>query len=417
LIGSVESPPQSSVIRTRIAAVFTDDETFWRNLIVLVGGLAFLKGARLPSLWAATQAQFDYSAGFIKRGLYGELMDLLRIHHYLPFAAFSFLILAVFLVLLWRYVDARRSGIVGLMVAAVFFSSFSFTFLAHLVGYLGVFLTLLTIATLLIPRKEARICAGILVVLCGILIHEMFLFTCLPLLLLDAALEDTDRTGRLRLKYAALLLGTAIGVTLVTTLPRSLPPKRLASYSRQLAGKTDFALRQDCVAVLGRSLKDNLQIMGHICRSGWWATSEVEALFEVAPLLLFLLFVSFGLINRTRADLPKTALKIGVVAISLSPVVLSFLGWDVYRFYAWAGWNCFFAFVILRRRLASGSGDSIAGIRPVLLRNLAIAVIVINLSTGAGLMDGYQPSTFPYQNLVRSWISSVHNLKITPPER
>src|SRR5579871_1528497 len=51
----------------------------WTTLTIAVAIIAALKGVRLPSLWAATQLQLDYSAGFLKRGAMGSLFHLLHI--------------------------------------------------------------------------------------------------------------------------------------------------------------------------------------------------------------------------------------------------------------------------------------------------------------------------------------------------
>jgi len=45
-----------------------------RFVIALVFAVSLLKGARMPSLWAATHMTFNYSQGFIRRGLFGQVL-------------------------------------------------------------------------------------------------------------------------------------------------------------------------------------------------------------------------------------------------------------------------------------------------------------------------------------------------------
>jgi len=62
--------------------------------------MAVLKGLRRPSMWAATQAQLDYSHGFIKRGLLGAVYGPLGGDHYGRLSWIFAAELGVFLLLL-----------------------------------------------------------------------------------------------------------------------------------------------------------------------------------------------------------------------------------------------------------------------------------------------------------------------------
>jgi hypothetical protein len=409
--------------RERLMAIFASDELFWRKFAYFVGVIAFLKGVRLPSVWSATQAQFDYSSGFIKRGLFGELMDLLRIHQYSQFVVFSCVVLGVFVFLLWRYCGAIGNGAKESVVAAVFLSSLAFTYLAHLVGYLDIFLALLVLATLMISSRIIRAIAAIPIVICGVLIHEGFLFIYLPLLLFDyfigsIVMNGVDRSVAVRNRwYATILIGTAFGTALGAASVPSLSPAKLTIYSQQIAQKVDFPIRPDCVQILGRSIRDNLlNIKEQVALPYWWH-NQIDSFCEFAPTLLFLLLIGYRLIDRTFTDGSNVKLKAAITVVSLLPLAMNLFGMDVYRWSALSVLNAFIALAITKRHfLKSSSAFPQTGVS-TLLRNVAILLIAINLSSGSGLMDGYRTRTFPFLDLRKPWIESVFHHRLTVPDR
>ncbi len=409
-------------VRERLRAIFASDELFWHPFAYFVGVVAFLRGVRLPNIWSATIAQFDYSSGFIKRGLHGELMNFLHIHHYSQFVVFSCVVLAAFIFLLWRYAMMGNSAKES-VVAAVFLSSLAFTYLAHLVGYLDIFLALLVLATLLISSRTIRAIAAVPIAICGVLIHEGFLFTCLPLLLFDyligsSVMHRVDRSARIRDRwYAAILIGTAFGTALGVANVRSLSPAKLAIYSQQIAQKVDFPIRRDCVQILGLSMRDNLlSIKGLVAFPPWWH-NQLDAFCEFAPTILFLIFIGYRLIDRTFTHGSNTKLKAGITVVSLFPLAMNLFGMDIYRWFALSVLNAFIVLAIMRRHfLKSGNSFPQAGIS-TLLRNVAILLIAINLSSGSGLMDGYRPRTFPFLDLRKPWVESVFHHRLTMPDQ
>src|SRR4051812_36450618 len=118
----------------------------WRPFVVvawLVFAVALLKGLRMPSLWAATHLTFNYSHGFIRRGLIGELIRVLgrggRLYNYAFLAGTSIVLLvavAVVLGLVIRKALRADRGDVGLQGAVlVFAASPGLVFFIHEIGY------------------------------------------------------------------------------------------------------------------------------------------------------------------------------------------------------------------------------------------------------------------------------------------
>ena len=97
----------------------------------------------MPNLWSATHMTFNYTQGFIRRGLFGQVLRALggrNIYHYnkLALIAVVMFVLAVLaMARLTRRMLATDGGDRGLVAATlVFAASPGIVFLAHEIGYL-----------------------------------------------------------------------------------------------------------------------------------------------------------------------------------------------------------------------------------------------------------------------------------------
>ena len=117
-----------------------------------LGAIAFCKGIREPNAWSYTQAQLDYSAGFMRRGLFGAaLSHPLGLNLYGHFAVFStalLLLLFAALALLAHSSKLAERTPPGELLA-VYASSYSVSYLADMNGYLDIPLALLCVLPLL----------------------------------------------------------------------------------------------------------------------------------------------------------------------------------------------------------------------------------------------------------------------------
>jgi hypothetical protein len=195
------------------------DRRFWGWTALGLGVFAFCKGIRQPNDWSYTQAQLDYSAGLIRRGFFGATLGhWLHLNLYGHFAVVStalLLLLMAMLVLL-----ARSSKLADRMppgeLLAVYASSYSVSYLAHLNGYFDIPLALLCVAPLFVRRTGWRLAATVCSTLLAILIHEQFFFAFLPLsivsVLFGTATARTAAERRLAWAGGALLAVLGLGL-------------------------------------------------------------------------------------------------------------------------------------------------------------------------------------------------------------
>jgi hypothetical protein len=400
--GGVASNPNSR----GLAALIANDAWFWGAAAVLFSIVAILKGLRLPSLWAATQANLDYHQGFIKRGLFGQLARSSGAHiaHYEVFVLLSGALLLTLLALLAWWVS--RSGAPRLgqgVVVAVFGASYILTYLAQLIGYLEIPLAVLALAAVSSSTLHRRLIGVFLSGALGVLIHESYVLTFLPMTLLPALLAAfSGQRSRLRalMPVAAVVAAIAV-VALIVALGAPMTPQRVSDLQVAMTATVDFPTRGDFFPILTRSAADNVLIMMKTMSNGLWWLAQCNAFITFVPTIAFFLWIALDIVDTGHAEGERFAVKTLVVFASLCPLAMQLVGWDIYRWYALAAFSSFVSMTIV----CSHYGGAAGSVRSPALRNVGMLLIAINMATGTGLFDGYRVDTFPFVDL---WKSAIH---------
>ncbi|HKT73919.1 MAG TPA: hypothetical protein VJQ47_13590 [Steroidobacteraceae bacterium] len=380
---------------------------FWSGLTIVAAALAILKGLRLPNLWSATQMQFGYQFGFIKRGAVGAVLHAARVpvHHYWVFAAIAFLLLLVTVCTGALFIRRHALTTEAQTWTPVFVSSFAVTYVAHMVGYLDLILLTMTMLTLASSRKALRPALDYLVCACAVLVHEEFALTFFPLIWFYWVLEATD--SRLTQRRLSAINAVALPVvvcclSLIVALWRPMTALQMSTAEHAISVATDFPVRKDFLQVMQRSLADNVHIMaGKFRTAGWWL-DEMGAALALLWVGIFFAWRSNRLIEAARVVHPLLLKSLAACA-SFAPALMQLIGWDLYRWYALTALASFGVYLLTVRRLSDAPGaESSSGERAV-----AILLVALNLSTGAGLLDGYTVNTFPFIDPVKALIKST----------
>jgi hypothetical protein len=386
-----------------LTALLANDNWFWRAACILFCVIAILKGLRLPSLWAGTQANLDYSQGFIKRGLFGQLARSLGVHiaHYDVFVLVSGLLLVIMLVVLGCWV--LRSGALRLghgVVVAVFAASYALTYLTQLIGYLEIPLAILALVAVSIRALHGRL-IGVLISGClGVLIHESYVLTFLPMTLLPAFL-GAFAGGRTRLRVfmpIAVIVAIIAVVLLSIAWGAPMSAQRVSSLQAAMTATVDFPTRSDFFPVLARSAVDNVVIMMTTMSRGLWWLAECNAFVTFMPTAAFFLWIALDIVDAHQPEAQRLAVKAAVVLASLCPLAMQLLGWDIYRWYALAAFSSFVSMTIVCNHYGATARDGA-------LRNMGALLIAVNMATGTVLFGGTHVDTFPF---VDFWKSLIH---------
>ncbi|HLY54507.1 MAG TPA: hypothetical protein VKS60_03050 [Stellaceae bacterium] len=373
----------------------------WRRLAIVGGALAVAKGLRLPLLWAATQAQVDYSEGVVKRGLLGTINRALHLslEHYISFYAFSYMVFVVLAALV-----LRRLGRVGLSgtsggaaVVALFAASFGLTYLVNLIGYLDIILLLLAVVVLEIRHPLGQPAAALVLGVVACFFHEIYAIAFFPVTLLPVAL----RYAKGERAWAPLALaGAAVAAVLATAIflaaAQPLDADAVARLQGGVLRRVDFPIRSDFFPVFLRSgtenLRETIALMG---QSAWWIDQACAAL-AFLPTTACFVWVALRIAKSIYPGPAGRLARLAILVASASPLLMNVLGWDIYRWYAYTVIEAFLALTVVAEA-SGGSSFALRGREVVAV----LVLISLNLATSVGLISEDQAPTFPYKSEVQ----------------
>jgi len=387
---TAETTPVAEPRRRPFAGWLGNASSFWRAAALILGAVAALKGLHMPLTWAATQAQLDYSHGFIKRGLLGTIYRHVGGNHYRTLSGIFLLELAIFyLLLLWLTQRARLQERFGnLAVAALFTSSYAITYLAHLIGYNDIVNASLAIVLLLIRDAQRRFYAALVIVPIALLVHESFLFCFLPLVLLSFVLQGRSTLRSREMAYATALAGLAVVITIASSMHANMSRTMAMQLAAETAGRVDFPLRTDFFQVLSLSLRENIHAAFTSMTRPWWWILLGISVATLLPMLVLLVHLMRRLLHSADAS-RWTALA--TMAAMASPLLMHAMGWDVVRWNVWCAVAAYITLLLLAMHLPEGHL-----VLTLAERNAIILIIALNMASGYGLFDGLNTQPYPF---------------------
>ena len=340
--------------------------------------IAAYVGFRLPSLYSMTLYNIGITDGAWRRGIFGTVLSPLWEATQYRYGVMALVALGILALLLWTAIAAtwraRWDGQRLLVIA--WFISPAGAYLFHEIGYLDQFIYLLFFLSAYMVGRTAFI-APVIIMSFSVLVHELALFTTLPLFVLVSVLRGISARS---LGFLALPVSTGL---LLYFAPR-MTEEQVGATGARLQEVLPFEIRWDAVALFGRSLSET------------WAMefySPSQGFLIVLPLLIVstasTALVVFLLARRleTTVSLVRThwaqILATGATAV---PFFLVFLGWDFHR---WAFLGLVnFAIVMYLWLSHTVKQPSLATVA-ILLLPLAMLFY-----TPLEYFDGYAPRTF-----------------------
>jgi hypothetical protein len=373
------------------------ERRFWLWSAAGLGAIAFCKGIREPNAWSYTQAQLNYSAGFMRRGLFGAALGHpLGLNLYGHFAVFStvlLLLLFALIALLARSSKLAERTPPGELLA-VYASSYSVSYLANLNGYFDISLALLCVLPLFVRSTGWRLAAAAVATVLGILIHEQFFFAFLPLLVVSVLFGGVTAksAGERRLAWvgAALLLALGLGLTMFLARHGSISAAQTEQLSQSIARTANRPVNAEMLKVLPRTARENMEIMQTVWRRPTYLPAQVESLLLFGPTTVVLSWATLLLLRRWMPGRYRW-LYAGVLLATLAPLSLHLLGWDKNR---WNELLCLNAFLLLLMvsKLVVGEPARL----PLWLRRACLLVMLLNMASGGGMLDDSHMRPFPF---------------------
>ena len=377
-----------------------DDRSWARPVFILLLALAVLKGLRMPSRWAITQYLFTYEHGFIRRGLWGELLHRVFgtwAYHYFFLAAIGLALLALIIGVIFR-ASRRLDGAEGTAVLLAIGASPAISFVTHLAGYLDHLVYLAVLGVFALRRRPAlQAMAAAVVAVLTPLIHEAAIFWIGPLLALALLRgRDGDRqaeTARGLLVVAAAILVVFALSTSVVSITGGASPALANTIRVEGTGHLDVRPRQDAFGVLSTASDPAAEMHSR------WASMEtlLDLFWSVlifAPGTVFLAWLAIrGARGRSGDVLASRTTVALIVAAILSPLVLHAVGWDLHRWNALSAFNAVLAALIVFGTSTAARGSML--LRPTLLA-VTLSVAIWGTAADLILFDAYGANRPPF---------------------
>ena len=397
--------------------------------------LALGKGLRPPSRWGATHFAFNYSQGFVRRGLVGEIARRIGgddVYHYNTFAIFSAVLVVISVVLLaWvlRRALRRHPADLGLRVAVlVFLASPGVVFAIHIMGYsdwLGIVGLVIFLATAIYSRSRfalyylALALGGVLT-----LAHEGLLPMFAPAMgfimlchIARQARKNVLSIGAWVAQFAHAVLSCILMMvpSVWLSLSGTDQVERVNAMRAFIQQHADYPLRQDAIDALTRSSHENMTVL-----LPWFWSQErfiKTAIYgEIAFLPGFIFLLVYGCHSIWHSGLPKWqrwGLCPAFVLASLVPQLMNIVGWD------WQRWNsasilCALACVLAFRLFLPGAKT---GRLPKWVLPIGLALTLIGVGSANPLFDGFTVELFPFERhveVIKQWMEGGYRLRPPP---
>ena len=402
-------------------------------IVAAVFAVSLLKGLRMPNLWSATHMTFNYTQGFIRRGLFGQVLRLLggrSIYHYNKLALIAVVLFALAVLAmarLTRRMLATDGGDRGVVAATLAFAaSPGIVFLAHEIGYLD-YVGFIAVPLFIVWAANTRrvwpifyVAIALSIVLA--LIHESMIIMFAPTMWLVLASHafKRDRARSLSRGTRWALVAHAIGAAMIALAASSVigtigtkSPASIHALQGSIQRYANFPLRGDGFEALYRPVRDNvLHLMPWYWRNPDNQRYLMNGILASLPGLVALTAYGVRLIARLPlAGLPRLVLGALFLGATLAPQLLNFVGWDSARWNTISFVAAFCCIAALRLFFRPGPADPHRyRIEDPWAITLAAAGILCGLTANYSgfLFDGYVVRWFPFDTQWRALLELLH---------
>ncbi|WP_069301680.1 hypothetical protein [Neptunicoccus sediminis] len=350
------------------------------RLIWVVVGLALLRNFFPPNSFTATVLIFDYEHGLVRRGFWGEVLNLYwgeTVSRSEVFVASAVLTLAGLAALLAVFARWSARSFAAARWMLLFVCSFAFSAIIASTGYIDLALIgLVSMVLFTDPRSVSGVALRCLVIGAGMFMHEVMLPYFAVFLVFDIWVS---RPTLRRAPSALAPLVVGVAALLALSVWGQLPQDDVADYIAHIEAKSEFTAEPEATVVMERTLSDNLTMMaekrGMLDYRSW-------ILFDGLPLLI----MSFWLIAMNLRLLPATSgvlTRVLLVGAVLAPLSLNIIAFDVVRFGAISVLIGFLCMISLLRADPSAAGR----LDRILTWPLLVILLVLNLHVTVNQMN------------------------------
>jgi hypothetical protein len=390
---------KSAIVETDAGTIWPAERSFWKFAAFFLGAVSFLRGVRRPSTWAATQALVNYDDGLVKRGLIGATLGkVFHAEKYTHFTLLSYAILCLLFVLLIAL--TYRSGVFeqlgsGLL-PALYFGSYAFTYLTHLVGYSDIVMATLACVCLLPRNPRIRLLLCLPICILGMLVHESFLILFVPVILFGLFVDGSRDQTSDSLKKTRLAIGAVSCVSLAVaaglSLSRPMSDQQASALYGRMTLRADFPVRTDFSHVMQTSLAENVRGMWQFAHTSNFRMTLLIGAMVFVPTLILLGFAMKSIASRFDSRLVSNRWMVALaLCTGLAPLSMTILGWDLDRWDALACLDCYLASLVALRGM-----PKITIVLPPWFLYATVLAIALSMASGGPMMDHLRPNPYPF---------------------
>ena len=372
----------------------------WRPaLLTFVLTLSVLKGLRMPNRWSVTHYLFGYEFGFVRRGLFGELLQRALGpfgRKYFVMAAVALALCALFVYLCARLTRRLPATADRVTFALVFFASPAIAMAVHLGGYLEQVGYVWLLALMLLRRWRWQWTGAMAAAAVLPFVHEASLLWIGPLTMLLVVLSPAEEPSASSRRFRAMAAVAAVwilatgatvwlGELTTTTQVNALRDARTASF--------DIRPRQDAFATLSVPFQHARDDMRRRWAQRDTRIDMVFSLMTFAPAAILLMVIAARHARAIAEPAVRevTAILVGVAVAA--PLLLHLVAWDRHRWNALMALNAGLAALMLLRARPTMTS---AATPPIVSFTLGMAVALWSLGSDPTFFDAYSPAHPPF---------------------
>jgi hypothetical protein len=367
--------------------------------------LTVLKGLRMPSRWAMTHYLITYKIGFVKRGLWGEILwrALGRATaSYFVLAGVAFAVFAAFMLLVLRELRRLPPSADRAPFLLCFCSFPALSFFTHVVGY-AEHLAYLSVVVVIAARRSwpAQAIAAVAAAAALPFVHEASVLWAGPALALAMLVPAAERRGSTGTRLAAVAVMTTVfaAATWAAAERGGLPGEYVDILREDRTRFASFRPRQDAF----EALREGYVAPAATMRVRWQDPETRRRLaFSAAALAPAWLYFVVLAVRRTRALVDDVALRRSAVALvaitAVGPLALHVLGWDLERWDADAAMGVALGALAVMASTAGRDRATAAGGARAL--GVALMIALWGISADLVMFDRYSPSYPPFRDRV-----------------
>ena len=371
--------------------------------------LTFYRGFRIPNVYSKSHWLYTYQFGFIRRGLLGAILHPFfsmisdqGINYSIFFISIGFLVLLflLFYFIIWYITKKRSENLDILFFLLLLCSSPALVYTVHFIGYFDSLLMGITIISCILILKQKYSLINVIINIIAMLIHELYFFLGLPLVVFVIIIKNLliDKNSMLKTLIKAkelyfIVIPLLILFAVFLIRHPDLDGEKLLAFKQSVFKRHIYGYNENG-SIFYASTTDLAKNKERIVNT-WKQGRNFKYVFPIIypfiiPMIILFYYIFVYMAKFSMLIYKKIFLFIVILTCLGFSQLIHFIAWDFSRFISYLIFNCFifiYTFVYLDKQNNPIYFFKYQKYLPILLICFGIG---LNLISKAKLYDGYQ---------------------------